>query len=101
MLNAIAPSTTLVSIKENLDWRLMSSTKPKKNDCIRFTFANPYQVDAPETYKSFDMSIPYSQPCKVSSATIKFETYFLAVFDSPSGHLLDNRRTDFPDQVHS
>ena len=66
MLNAIAPVTNLVSLKEDLDFRLMSRRAVKKGDCIRFVFNNPYFDDAPETYQSFDMSQPYSQPCEVS-----------------------------------
>lgn len=65
MLNAIAPVTNLVSIREDLDFRLMSKQETKTGDCIRYVFNNPYFDDAPETYKSFDMSTPYSEPCKV------------------------------------
>lgn len=50
MLNAIAPVTNLVSLKEDLDFRLMSKRAVKKGDCIRFIFNNPYFDDAPETY---------------------------------------------------
>ena len=66
LLNTVAPAQTLVSLRENLDWRLMSAQAIKKDDCIRFVFQNPYWADAPETYKSFDMTAPYSQPCEVS-----------------------------------
>ena len=44
----------------------MSKQKVTKGDCIRFTFENPYEGDAPETYASFDTEKPYSQPCQVS-----------------------------------
>ena len=68
MMNAIAPTTTLVSIKENLDFRLMSRKPIEEGDCVRFTFDNPYQVDAPETYKTFDVTSDlYSEPCVVST----------------------------------
>ena len=65
-LNAVAPVTNLVSINENLDFRLMSKQPVKEGDCIRYVFNNPYFDDAPETYKSFDMTVPYSAPCDVS-----------------------------------
>ena len=55
-----------MSTKENLEWRLMSKQKIAKGDCLRFVFSNPYIDDAPETYRSFDMSTRYSQPCSVS-----------------------------------
>lgn len=60
LLQALAPTTPLVSSKEDLDWRLISRQTIKKDDCIRFIFENPYLDDAPETYKSFDMTTPYS-----------------------------------------
>jgi len=69
MLNSIAPLTNLVSSKEDLSWQLMSSQKIKKDDCIRFSFANPYLQDAPESYSSFNVNQSYSKTCKVSDRT--------------------------------
>ena len=69
LLNTIAPTQNGVSLKENLEWRLMSSQKIKEGDCIRFSFQNPYLGDAPETYKSFDLNDPYKETCQVSQTT--------------------------------
>ena len=44
----------------------MSQQQIKKDDCIQLIFRNPYLGIAPETYDSFDMSTPYSEPCVVS-----------------------------------
>ena len=74
-MNAIAPSRNLVSTKENLDFRLMSVESITKGDCIRYTFTNPYFTDAPETYKAFDTSVPYSQPCEVNRTIIHLSSY--------------------------
>lgn len=66
LLNAVTPVKTTVSSNENLDWRFMSKQTVKKDDCIRVNFGNPYSLDAPDTYQSFDMTQPYEEPCKVS-----------------------------------
>lgn len=97
----ISPLTNLVSIKEDLDFRMIMGGQAAKNgDCIRFVFNNPYFEDAPDTYKSFDLNEPYAEPCEVriwADEIVDVDIdlpFFEIVHVFAQRHLLHHRRLD-------
>ena len=59
----------IVDQEQNFEFTFMSNTpyyRVSAGDCIQLKFHNPYEIDSPATYQSFEQAPGTLSQCKVS-----------------------------------